>query len=82
MAPIGATGVDVFRSLSDDFVDANPDAVKEHMEREGLTRAETKELPISPCWFTNRTTGGGRIADRAPDGGRSAAPSVEPNAAA
>ncbi len=42
--PIAATGIEAFRSLSDDFVDANPDAVKEHMEREGLTRAETKEL--------------------------------------
>jgi hypothetical protein len=38
------SGVDAFRAFSDDFVEANPDAVKEHMQREGLTRAETKEL--------------------------------------
>ena len=41
---IGGTGVDAFRTFSDDFVEANPDAVKEHMQREGLTREETKEL--------------------------------------
>lgn len=43
-APIASSGAEAFRSFSDDFVDANPDAVKEHMQREGLTRAETKEL--------------------------------------
>jgi hypothetical protein len=37
-------GVDAFRAFSDDFVEANPDAVKDHMQREGLTREETKEL--------------------------------------
>jgi hypothetical protein len=37
-------GVVAFRSFSDDFVEANDDAVKEHMAREGLTREETKEL--------------------------------------
>jgi hypothetical protein len=44
VAPLATTGAEAFRSFSDDFVDANPDAVKEHMQREGLTRAETKEL--------------------------------------
>src|SRR4029079_12612899 len=38
------TGVDAFREFSSDFLEANPDAIKEHMEREGITRAETKEL--------------------------------------
>jgi hypothetical protein len=37
-------GVVAFRSFSDDFVEANDDAVKDHMQREGLTREETKEL--------------------------------------
>jgi hypothetical protein len=44
VGPLSTTGAEAFRSFSDDFVDANPDAVKEHMQREGLTRAETKEL--------------------------------------
>jgi hypothetical protein len=41
---ITGSGVEAFRTLSDDFVEANPDAVKDHMQREGLTREETKEL--------------------------------------
>ena len=36
--------MEAFRAFSDDFVEANPDALAAHMAREGLTRAETKEL--------------------------------------
>ena len=43
-APGGTSGVVAFREFSDDFVEANDDAVIEHMKREGLTREETKEL--------------------------------------
>src|SRR5262245_44630783 len=37
-------GATAFRSYSDDFVNLNPDAVKEQMKEEGLTFDEVKEL--------------------------------------